>query len=115
MHNINRPFDARDKEMKDRLELMAAKLEDVVRSLNDVAAVVEEEEAEMVRRARMVLTRCCLRDLHVFQEMLMCCMSGAAVFDREESRGESSRATSARPTWTCCSGRWRSSRSGWTR
>lgn len=48
VHNLNRPFEARDKELKDRLEHMAARLEDAVRALNDVAAAVEEEEADVV-------------------------------------------------------------------
>lgn len=48
VHNLNRPFEARDKELKDRLEHMAARLEDAVRALNDVAAAVEEEEADAV-------------------------------------------------------------------
>ena len=48
MHNINRPFDAREKDLRDRLEVMIGRLEDAIRTLNEVAGVVDEEEADLV-------------------------------------------------------------------
>ena len=61
MHNINRPFDAREKDMRDRLEVMIGRLEDAIRTLNDVAGVVDEEEADLVGLiVRTVGERTCL-------------------------------------------------------
>lgn len=49
MHSINRPIDAREKGLRDRLEGMVGRLEDAIRTLNEVAGVVDEEEASLVR------------------------------------------------------------------
>lgn len=53
MHSINRPIDAREKAMRDRLEGMVGRLADAIRTLNEVAGVVDEEEASLVRRVSM--------------------------------------------------------------
>ena len=49
MHSISRPIDAREKAMRDRLEGMVGRLADAIRTLNEVAGVVDEEEASLVR------------------------------------------------------------------
>lgn len=53
MHGMNRPFDAREKAMRDRLEAMVGRLEDAIRTLNEVAGMVDEEEAGLVRFVRL--------------------------------------------------------------
>ncbi len=71
MHHVNKPFDAREKEMRDRLEVMVGRLEDAIRTLNEVAGVVDEEEADLREQPRRELTcKLASDDLALLQQAL---------------------------------------------
>jgi hypothetical protein len=87
MHNINRPFDARDKGLRDRLEDMIGRLEDAVRVLNDVTAVVDEQDADMVGRWATIATHSGSPRLTSSAAWRFVCMC-VCIWQREHQRQE---------------------------
>ena len=71
LHQVNRPFSQEEKEMRGRLEGMLGRLEEAIRTLNEVGGVVEEEEADLREEPRQELT-CDLagEDLLLLQQAL---------------------------------------------
>jgi len=71
LHQVNRPFSQEEKEMRERLEGMLGRLEDAIRTLNEVGGVVEEEEADLREESRQEMTCDLAReDLLLLQQAL---------------------------------------------
>ncbi|GAB5030612.1 carbohydrate-binding protein [Nannochloropsis oceanica] len=71
LHQVNRPFSQEEKEMRGRLEGMLGRLEDAIRTLNEVGGVVEEEEADLREESRQEMTCDLAReDLLLLQQAL---------------------------------------------